>query len=125
MTDTNIDQDLSITEDLWDKAEVLKRVRGKEDRLLKLVGVFLDSSDSVTKQLELAIEVADCESAALNAHSLKGSCLNLSAKSTAAIAAKIEVHANQGDMAEVRALWPIFKDSFAALEKILVDYKNS
>ncbi len=74
----------------WNESSALKRVRGKKERLEKLILIFSRNLPADIEKIELAYKNKDYEEVAQNAHSLKGSAGNLSAEKLMATAGNIE-----------------------------------
>lgn len=62
---------------VWDKDALMNRLRGKEDRCLKLVSMFLASADQRMTDIHSAVNEADPAKLKYAAHTLKGSVANL------------------------------------------------
>ena len=69
---------IEVSGQIWDKTSALKRLRGKEDRLKRLVHMMLDNIPATWGELEEAIVEEHLESARHAAHSIKGVAGNLS-----------------------------------------------
>ncbi len=103
-------------EDLvWDMDSALKRVRGKEKFLTKLIGMFLDDMPGRVKSLQQAIEQGDTDKAREVAHAIKGVVGNLSGIRLQKIAAQLENSGREKDSGELERLWPVFEKQFQLL----------
>lgn len=89
---------------VWDRDELLKRLRGREDRLTKFVNMYLDSETEYIEQLQQAILEQDNEAIHRHAHSFKGVAANLSAIKLQQKAADLEAAANQNLISEYAGL---------------------
>jgi len=63
---------------LWDKPSALARVRNKEERLVFLVGLFLEDMPGRVVELGQAVKARDYEGACQLAHAIKGVAGNIS-----------------------------------------------
>ena len=75
---------------IWDENALLKRVRGKPERVHKLVGMFLQEMPSKIDALKQAAEQQDSARISDIAHSVKGSAGNLSCMRLQAAALALE-----------------------------------
>lgn len=82
-----------------DLSELLDRIGGDEAFARELLQEFRSQLDEELSELKLILEVGDPESVTQKSHSLKGSALNLSAKSLAEIAKVMEHAGKSGDVA--------------------------
>lgn len=64
---------------VWDKEALLKRVKGKPERVQKLVNMFMEGAEERTIQMHTTVSKQDYEQILYLAHSLKGSAANLGA----------------------------------------------
>ncbi|GLS25267.1 response regulator [Marinibactrum halimedae] len=62
---------------IWDKEGVLKRVRGKEERLSALVQLFLNNMPEMMASIEKAVSEENAMEIRKSAHAAKGSAANL------------------------------------------------
>lgn len=97
---------------VWDEADALKRLGGKKELLLKILQSFVDESSRMTNALGTAITQGDLATAQLNAHSIKGSAANVSAKQLHALAKTMEYAAKNGDKSTL-------KEGFVNLDKAM------
>lgn len=81
---------------VWDEADVLNRIRGNEEMLIKIIRSFMADSGRSVSELQEAIANKDFSGAQLHAHSIKGSAGNLSAHKLESLAKKLEFAAQEG-----------------------------
>ena len=79
-----------IDEILWDKEDVLKRMRGKDKILVILIQSFQREMYQYIDSIEEHLENNDYPSAAQSAHGVKGVAANLSAIQLRELVARIE-----------------------------------
>lgn len=84
------------TNSVWDKESALKRVGSKEDRLKKLIELFLRDLPEKRESLINQLKEGDFERAREIAHAIKGMAGNLSANKLMATAAEIEHSCKNG-----------------------------
>ncbi|TQV71189.1 response regulator [Exilibacterium tricleocarpae] len=104
------------TAPLWDRAAALQRVRGKESRLLYLIGSFLSEMPKSVARLQQAIDWGHRDEIAAIAHVINGVAGNLSGLQVKAVAEQIEAAARAADLVAVGRLWPEFTEQFQLLE---------
>lgn len=90
---------------VWDHASVLKRVRGKEERLIRLIDLFLENRSERMDSLGKAIDTQNMEEIAGAAHLIKGVAANLSALSVQTLTGEIEAAAKEGDIEVIQSCW--------------------
>ncbi len=77
VSEGSIKERANSAEEIWLQNEALQRVRGKGDRLKKLVELFLSSVDEWRIELEQGVAKQDYEQLVHTAHSVKGVAANL------------------------------------------------
>ena len=108
--------------DTWDHDGALKRVRGKEARVLSLVVLFLRDMPERMCKIESALEQSDLETVSSLAHAIKGVAGNLSGNVLTALAAELELEAEASNASSVNALWPKFHEEYKNLYAVLNQY---
>jgi two-component system, sensor histidine kinase and response regulator len=108
---------------VFDAAAALEAFLGEAKVLRRVLGGFLAKVDSRIPLLARAIEEADHDTVRLEAHGIKGSALNLTARRVGAAAAGLEEAGRQRDAAAEKACFSdlatafrIFKERAAAEE---------
>lgn len=81
-----------------DVESALQKLGGDGELLGELWGIFLDTAPQLFNQLSLALQEGDLQSAALKAHSLKGSSASIGAGGMQAAAGEVEAAAREGDL---------------------------
>lgn len=76
--------------EVWNIEQALEATLGREDLLAQVIKAFLDDSVSLIQRLHDSHREADWEQVRFFAHSLKGSCANVSAVQLSEHARKIE-----------------------------------
>lgn len=107
---------------VWEYAEALNRVRGKDERLATLVQMFVDDMPERFTALAQAIDCNDEKESQMLAHTIKGVCGNLSAKMLMDISFAMEKAAKAGDFIALASMLPKAQKAYNALEKVLLDY---
>ncbi len=118
--DSSADQDVSAQKEIlvWDKGDALRRVRGKEDRLKKLVGMYISNNNEKMNEIKIAIDCMDYPMVAEYAHGLKGVSANLSCIHVNKLAAKLEKIAKNEESGLVEA-WGELADATTTLIEVL------
>lgn len=83
---------------MWDRSAALKRVRNKEDRLIKLIQMFLDGMPERLAAIEQAFAHQDSETIRSMAHTAKGVAGNLGAEILMHLAHVVELQARSGEL---------------------------
>ncbi|QEH36332.1 Signal transduction histidine-protein kinase BarA [Aquisphaera giovannonii] len=81
-----------------DRAALLARVGGREDRLRTIVRVFLDESSKLLAEMQAAIDAGDAGSLGRSAHSLKGAAGLFEAPDLVQAAVVLESMGRSGDL---------------------------
>lgn len=88
-----------------DRIALLRRINPADPSLLpELIGVFLDSAAGLLQQLRQAVEDGDSATLELRAHTLKGSALNLGARTVSELCGRLETLGRQRRTADAAAL---------------------
>lgn len=80
----------SLTEPVWNTADLLERVDNDQELLRELLTIFSKDFPRTAQSLEKAVAAGDMENAALLSHSLKGMLSNLGGMRAAAAAGELE-----------------------------------
>lgn len=83
---------------VWDQESALKRMRGKKDRLLKIIDIFMLDMPGRIDELKHAVDNKSHSDIEAIAHGIKGVAANLDAKKLMQAAALLETHIKQGDL---------------------------
>jgi len=105
-----------------DRASLLERVEGDQELLTEMIHLFQEDAPTLLHTMHDALERCDMPLLERSAHSLKGAVGNLSAKSTAPAAQKLEKDAKNRDtesartsLAEVERALELLKPALAEL----------
>lgn len=124
-TDTRTDIPQTAANDellIWDEETALKRVRGKPQRLLSLIDMYLDDCGSSAEDITNALDNNDTESLTYLTHTIKGVAGNLGGLRLQKVSALIETAARENDLTQAQALMPEFKDEILKFEDMLKHY---
>ncbi len=104
-----------------DKEDVLHRLGGDEALFDSLSNLFVREATKVTENLRQAISTNNMGEIRFHAHSLKGMCGNMSAKSCHNLAGQLEDVANEGDEKsdQIRPLFEKLEQEFDKVITIL------
>ncbi|GHV04651.1 hypothetical protein FACS1894217_00250 [Clostridia bacterium] len=100
-----------------DVQDALRRLRGNVKLYTKLIGRFVDGSE--TQALRVSLDAGDLETAIRDAHTIKGAAANLSAEDIRAKALELETALKSGEsvdeshkalFAEILALYANLKE---------------
>ena len=102
---------------VFNRAELLERIGGREELLGKFIGMFTRNVSSYMEALMSAAEQGDCEEVRIQAHTIKGAAGNISARRLRETAFSIEINAREGRLDDATALIPKLKEDMAAFER--------
>ncbi len=103
----------------YDVEAALHAVEGDRELLHTLIGIFLESSPSVMKQLEDAFHAGEYTSLHNHAHQLKGSLGTLHALDAAAAAARLEKLSKLNDADALKLAFVQFEEEYRGLLAVL------
>ena len=106
----------------WDRAGLLKRVRGNEVLLLSLLQQFVQDMPSDIALLAQAVAAGDCSRVARLAHTIKGIAANMAGLTVQRLSATIEEAALSGNGEEVVRQWPVLLQQCQQLQSVLETY---
>jgi len=92
---------------VWDKDEVLTRMKGKQDRLFRIVEMFLKNLPSNMQALEASIEHKEMNTAKENAHVIKGVAANIGGTQLMMAMSKCEAACKEGNVELAREILPL------------------
>ncbi|MBB3167630.1 ATP-binding protein [Simiduia aestuariiviva] len=108
------------TEELvWDKADALKRVRQREDRLRSLIELFLRDMPARCEKIEQSVQDNNLEDIQRVAHEIKGVAGNISAKCLYKTARELELACK-----EKRATQPLFERLKQEMQRTTQAFNN-
>tara|TARA_R110001592_G_scaffold7032_2_gene39465 strand:+ start:33483 stop:33860 length:378 start_codon:yes stop_codon:yes gene_type:complete len=111
---------------LWDEADALKRVIGKQEILKVLVAFFLSDMPVYAKALSDELAQKDMQAAAKSAHALKGVAGNLSTLALAEIVKRIELACRESaPLEELLRCHSVFEDIFSKTCAVLSSWQVS
>lgn len=106
-------------QDGLDRASLLSRLGGREDRLQKIVRLFLEESATLMQEMQSAIALGDGRRLRRAAHSLKGALGIFGAEAAAKAAERLESIGNEGPLAEAGPAYAALADLLAPLQQSL------
>ena len=104
---------------IWDQEALLGRMRGKTDRVVKLVNLFLGDMPERLESLQSEINSNEYESCGATAHTVKGVAANLSVMRLQEAATEIELAAKSQHTAELETLLETIKTVYEESENEL------
>ncbi len=107
---------------IWDKAGAMKRVRGKEERLIYLVELFLKDMPSRMTALNAALNEGDLTVVVDQAHAIKGVSANLGVLKLTEVAGDIEQLGRSEDLSGVKQLSDAFDQHFSQISQLFKRY---
>ncbi len=112
-------------EEALDWAGFLNRVMDDEDLAINIFNVFLNEAPKRIDKIHKSIEKGDVPATEREAHTLKGSSANMGAVILQDIAHKIEMSANDEDLAKAASFLPMLEKQFMILKGIFHENINS
>lgn len=110
---------VSLDNHYWDKEGALKRVRGRPDRLCKLIQMFLKDNPARLSELAKHCRQADSQHIKLLAHTVKGVAANLGLTELQLAAAELEQNHSSD---HVVSLQEKVQQAFTMIEPLLQGY---
>lgn len=101
---------------IWDQAALLGRMRGKPERVVKLVSLFLGDMPERIQALNQEASGEELESLTATAHTVKGVAANLSVMRLQEVASELESAAKQQQTDQLSALLAAVNDVYAESE---------
>ncbi len=124
-TTQNTDIKKNVRSEIWDKAAAMKRVRGKEERLVYLAELFVSDMPKRMDELREALHKQDLQTVMEKAHTVKGISANLGALKLTETAADIEQLGEAMDEDGARRLVKVLERDFSEIQQHLTDYLAS
>ena len=109
---------------VWDKGSLLKRLRGKEDRVRKIVSIFIKDMPQQIHALQQAIDAENLVSSREIAHLIKGVASNLSGADLTEIAAEMQQACVDEELEQLKMLYPRLTAQYSRLESRLQEYSS-
>lgn len=104
---------------LYDRDALLERIGGDEDLIQVILQVFLEETPEIINALKLALDQDDIAGAKIQAHTLKGSCANVSAENLRALAYDIEKACREEDLAQAKTVFEQVPEAISALQSVM------
>ncbi len=113
-TDSETANDQAVN-GIWDGEALLRRVRGKPERVTHFLATFLQDSTQLHTQLHQAVASFDRAEIGRHAHAFKGIAANLAAGRLAELAAALDKSAREQQREQIDLLWREFDQSYHEL----------
>lgn len=110
---------------IWDQESLVNRMRGKTDRVVKLVNLFLGDMPERMDALNQEVAASELEALGATAHTVKGVAGNLSILRLQQAAADIEMAAKNEQADSLSQLLADINEIYAESETALRDYIES
>ncbi len=107
---------------VWDYDALLERVRGRPERISKMVSLFLSGREHDFQTLKDAVRAQNRDSISYQIHGFKGSCSNLAAFRLTQAALDIEHCLQEGDLEALGKHWPSFEAEYSAVIKVFKQF---
>jgi CheY-like chemotaxis protein/HPt (histidine-containing phosphotransfer) domain-containing protein len=110
---------VSAHDQVLDEAGLIALVSSDGKLIQELAGLFLEDSPQRMAEIRSALESGDLSLLQIAAHTLKGSAGSLCGPSAADAALRIEMLAQEGDLAQARVLYPALNEEVSKLQEAL------
>ena len=110
---------------VWDQSGLEKRVRGKTDRMVKLIKLYLADMPARMNELSTQIEQERMQEVRDVAHTIKGVCGNLGMIRLQNAASELEVAVQDADQENISKLVPIIKAEYNKSADLLQDFVDT
>ncbi len=104
---------------IFEEAELLKRLMGDKDLEKVIIGAFLEEIPQQIAALKCEIADKNSVSARIQAHAIRGASANLSADALREAAHNVEIATEKGDLAELTALVDVVETEFVLFEEVI------
>jgi PAS domain S-box-containing protein len=108
--------------EIFNPAQVLHILDGDVKMLHEILQAFFEAMEDDVKELRNHVQAADYESAAREAHKIKGAAANIGAEALRVTALEIEQSAKADDLEKVSTLLENIDQELDVLERTLKDY---
>ena len=112
------DQHPNREDEVFDQAELMERVGGRVDLVIKIGRIFIDKYPQQLSEIRSAIAQGNSRNLADLAHALKGMLANLSAKAAMETAKRLELMGDAGDISRA-------EETYAALETEIRQFREA
>ena len=110
---------------IWNYEELLRRVRGKPERVQHLMSSFLESSDDKHNEVIGAIKSKDIEKLKNQLHQLKGVYGNLSAKNMYEMTISFEEYVTSKQLEDLEEYWESYDEAYHNFIQRVSEYKRA
>jgi signal transduction histidine kinase/CheY-like chemotaxis protein/HPt (histidine-containing phosphotransfer) domain-containing protein len=110
------------TEEVLDKATLLARLGGREDRLRNIVTVFMKESAELLTETRDALTRGDASQLKRSAHSLKGAVGVFGIAGATEAAQELESMGQTGDLRRAEEVYPTLEKAIARLTRVLAAF---
>ncbi len=110
-----------MSETVFDKASLLKRMLDDEDLAQEVIKAFLDNVPNKIVALKQALKNNDADMVRDQAHAVKGAAMNTSTLALQDVATKMEQAGQIADMDSAVTLMPEMEAQFEVLKHALVE----
>ncbi len=119
MVNQSVDSLNALDVEMWDREGFYKRLKGKTDRIARLIGMFLDGMPERMLRLGEAVDQGQSDLVASIAHEVKGVAGNISAAQLHEFASTLESQGKGGELTRAKPIFEKMNQSFQYLERIL------
>ena len=110
----------SDDKEVFDQRELLDRLGGDEEIFREIVATFLEDAPLQVEKLKQALREGDAAWVERQAHSLKGSAMNMAGRALQTVALEMEFAGKEGNLGRASSLVEKLDQEFERLKKSLV-----
>ena len=108
-----------MDKNIFDKDEIIEKYLGEKEIVIDVLKVFTAKVENQLKIIMNAIDSNEFDKIKFEAHSIKGSAYNITAKNLGDIAFSMEKAAKDFDIDKIKSDYELMKENFNKLKEIL------
>jgi len=108
------------TAEVLDRAALLAKLGGREDRLRKFVQIFLGESSHLMEEMRAAIAAGDAARLKKSAHPFKGAVGNFGVAAATEAAERLQIMGKEGDLTHAGEVYAALEATMAKLRPVLL-----
>lgn len=106
---------------VWKKEEFQARAKGKQARIMRLIGMFIDEMPNRISRVELSVDAGDMEALMSVSHEIKGVSGNLGAERLQHASAEMETAAKSQDLDLIEDILARVKNEYSEIERLMMN----
>ncbi len=106
---------------IWKKEEFHQRAKGKQARIIRLIGMFIDEMPGRMSRVELSVDTGDMEALLNVSHEIKGVSGNMGAERLQNASAEMEMAAKCQDQDLIEDVLARVKNEYSEIERVMMN----